>query len=209
MKLPLPQAWNRSKTAALAATVLLHVLLIGWIAMLRFEAPLTAVVESVPLWFPALPPRPPPPISAERLPVPGISVEPQTVPFPVPSVPVSEGEPDRDWYGDARDAAGAIGGGPKRKAFGETPKAPESRPNEVFPPSIYPKPLARVGTTYRTPEGELILWVSDNCYISLESQSLTMQDFHKAREGIRRCNLPLGKHKPRGDFFDHLKRPKP
>jgi hypothetical protein len=209
MKLPLPQAWNRSRVAALAATVLLHVALIGWIAMLRFEVPLSAVVESEPLWFPALPPRPPPPIPAGRMPASGISIEPESVPFPVPSLPVIEGEPDRDWYDDARDVAGATGGGPKRKAFGKTPMAPESRPKEVFPPSIYPKPLARVGTTFRTLEGELILWVSDNCYIPLESQSLTMQDFHQARAGIRRCNLPLGKRKPRDDLFDHLKRPKP
>jgi len=49
--------------------------------------------------------------------------------------------------------------------------------------------------------------VSDYCYISLGSTSLTMKDFHEARQGVRRCIIPIGEAEPRGDLFDHLKRP--
>jgi len=66
--------------------------------------------------------------------------------------------------------------------------------------------LPRVGTTVTTPEGETILWVSDYCYISLSSTSLTMQDFHAARQGMRRCIIPVGEREPRGDLFEHLER---
>jgi hypothetical protein len=37
--------------------------------------------------------------------------------------------------------------------------------------------------------------------------SLTMQDFHKARQGVRRCQYGVGKKKPRGNLFDPVKRP--
>jgi hypothetical protein len=207
MKLPLPLGWNRSRTAALAASVVLHVVIVAWLVMLRFNVPVTAPVEAIPLWMPALPSPPPSPVPIEQLPAPSLTIGPQPMPFLDLDVPAIDGEPNPDWYGDAADVAGAIGSGPERRTFGETPKAPQGRPKEEYPPSIYEKPLPRVGTSYRTPEGEQILWVSDHCYISLGTQSLTMQDFHKAREGIRRCVIYAGKRNPRGDLFDHLKRP--
>ena len=129
------------------------------------------------------------------------------MPLPTPDVPAIDGEQLPDWFGDAADVASAIGRGPERRSFGETPKAPEGLPKEEYPPSIDERPLERVGKSYRTSEGEQILRVSNHSYISLGTQSLTMQDVHKAREGVRRCNIYAGKRKPRSDLFNHLRRP--
>lgn len=206
MQLPLPLRLNRSKAAALAATIVLHGVIVAWLVMLRFELASPALDDVTPLWIPASPSPPSSPtVPVERLPAPNISILP--MPLPIPEVPAIDGEQVSDWFGDAAGVAGAIGRGPERRSFGETPKAPAGRPKEEYPPSIYQKPLERVGKSYRTPEGEQILWLSDHCYISLGTQSLTMQDFHKAREGVRRCNIYAGKRKPRSDLFDHLKRP--
>ena len=201
---------NRSWAAALLATLVLHVVAIAWLLMLRFDLPATAPVESRMAWLPDfLEPLPPPPPLNES-PAPPTAIALERLPFPIPIIDWSEVEPESlpDWFADAREVAGSIGQEPTYRKFGETPKAPAGRPKEEYPPSIHEKPLERVGKAYRTPEGEQILWVSDHCFVSLGTQSLTMADFHKARAGIRRCNIALGKRKPRGDLFDHLKRPR-
>ena len=202
---------NRSKAAALAATLVLHAVAIAWLLMLRFDLPPSAIVEERFTWLPdflELPPSPPPIEESSQAPV---SIPLESLPFPLPIIdlPADEAASLPDWFADARAVAGAIGKEPTYRKFGETPKAPPGRPKEVFPPSIWEKPLERVGKAYRTPDGEQILWVSDHCWISLGTQSLTMADFHKARSGIRRCNIGLGRREARGDLFDHLKRPKP
>ena len=110
----------------------------------------------------------------------------------------------RDWYGDARAVARALGGAPERRAFGAGPAESGQQPKQQAEPTVFEKPLPRVGTTVTTPEGETILWVSDYCYISLSSTSLTLQDFHQAWQGVRRCIIPIGERKPRDDLFEHL-----
>jgi hypothetical protein len=133
----------------------------------------------------------------------------EPAPFLVPEAEALPPPREYDWFGDARGVAGELG---RKSGAGSSPFAPPEKPERKLksspdgPPPLFEKPLPRVGTTVRTPEGETILWVSDYCYISLGSTSLTMQDFHKAREGVRRCIIPLGKREPRGDLFDHLKK---
>lgn len=190
------------------ATLLLHAVLAAWLLAVSVAPPRGQVERVLPIWLPPAPPRlPPPPV--EPWPSTLDAIEPSVLPILEPASEALFAPTAPDWEGDAREVARAIGGGTARRTFGEMPKAPPGRPKEEYPPSIYDKPLPRVGTTVTTPEGETILWVSDNCYIPLESMSLTMQDFHKARQGIRRCQIGLGKRKPRGDLFDHLKRPPP
>ncbi|MDP9198517.1 MAG: hypothetical protein M3O07_04795 [Pseudomonadota bacterium] len=200
-----PLEWNRSRAAALAATLLLHLALALWLVSLRFAQPVTMPIVATPWWLPTLPTPPPPPMPEETLPQPDISIRLRPVPMPLPDAPVIAPAPD--WYGEAAEVAGAIGDEPAYRQFGETTKAPPGRLKEEYPPSIHEKPLPRVGSAYRTPEGEQILWVSDHCFISLGTQSLTMQDFQKARNGVRRCIIYAGKREPRSDLFDHLKRP--
>lgn len=208
----MPLGMNRSKAAALAATLVLHAVVMAWLLMLRFDLPPVTIVEEHLTWLPDFlkpPPPPPPPIEEPSQAPVLIPVEQLPFPIPIIELPASEVVSLPDWFADARAVAGAIGKEPSYRKFGETPKAPPGRPKEEYPPSIWEKPLERVGKAYRTPEGEQILWVSDNCFISLGSQSLTMADFHKARNGVRRCNIGAGRREPRGDLFDHLKRPKP
>lgn len=205
---------NRSRAAALAATLVLHTIVIAWLLMLRFELAPSAIVEERLTWLPDfLEPAPPPP-EPQPIEQPSkapVSIPLERLPFPIPIIDLVETEDKAalDWFDDARAVAGDVGKEPSYRKFGEIPKAPPTRPKEEYPPSIWEKPLERVGKAYRTPEGEQILWVSDHCWISLGSQSLTMADFHKARNGIRRCNIALGKKKPRSDLFEYLKRPKP
>ncbi|MEX0735232.1 MAG: hypothetical protein WDZ66_03160 [Steroidobacteraceae bacterium] len=202
-----PSKWNRSRATALGVTLLLHAVLAAWLLALRFDLPPAQPVEADFVWLPA---PPPPPRSRETVPaLPPPRTEPITVISRPEPAPLAVVPPFYDFEGTAKDVAAAIGGGPSRRTFGGPLEEPGKRPREEMPPSIWPKPLPRVGTTVTTPEGETILWVSDYCYISLASRSLTMQDFHQARQGVRRCILYQfgGKKKPRDDLFDSIERP--
>lgn len=206
----MPSSWNRSKATALALTLVLHLLLAAWLLALRFDVPETPVPIRDLLWLP-LPVEPPPAPPSEPLDLPSAAPSPTTVPLPLPQAPPEISLPPtaEDWERTAREVAGTIGQPSGRRRFGEMPKAPAGRPKEPLPPSIWKKPLPRVGTTVRTPEGETILWVSDNCYVSLGSVSLTMKDLHQGRQGIRTCQIGVGRKKPRDDLFDSIKRPPP
>jgi hypothetical protein len=209
MDLALPKTWNRSRATALAATLLLHAVVAVWLLTARSTLPPNRVEQPTAIWLPTLTDRTPPP-PVEPLPVTIEPVEPSVLPVlePAPDSPVSRPVPD--WEGTAREVARGIGGGVERRRFGAEPEdEPRQLKSKRPPPSVFERPLPRVGTTVTTPEGETILWVSDNCYIPIESMSLTMQDFHKARQGVRRCQYGVGKKKARGDLFDHLKKPAP
>lgn len=203
----MPSTWSRSRAKALAATLLLHAVVAVWLLGARTEPPLVMIEPAMPVWLPAVTDRiPPPPV--EPLPVTIEPVEPSVL-LGIEAVPDSAiTQPALDWEGTAREVARAVGGGVERRRFGPEPEdEPRQLRSKRPPPSIFERPLPRVGTTVTTPEGETILWVSDNCYIPLESMSLTMQDFHKARQGVRRCQYGVGKKKARGDLFDPIKKP--
>jgi hypothetical protein len=198
--------WNRSRTTAIAATLLLHLVLAAWLLSLKINETSPAVDIDEIEWIPPsepLPPVPPPDPASFS----GEPVAAPTILLPVPEeIPPLDAR--HDWYGDARAVAGALRGSPERRSFGPGPEREhklKSAPDR--PPSIFEEPLPRVGKAYRTPEGESVLWISDYCYISLDSQSLTMKDIHDSRKGVRTCIIPIGKRKARGDLFDHLKRP--
>ena len=208
VELPLPSTWSRTRATALAATLLLHAIVAVWLLAARTAPPQVLVEQAAPIWLPSAPPRlPPPPI--EPLPITVDPVEPSVLPVLEPAADSSFAPPAPDWEGTAREVARAIGSRPERRRFGPEPEEPKQLKSKRPPPSVFERPLPRVGTAVKSPEGETILWVSDNCYIPLESISLTMQDFHKARQGIRQCQIGLGKRKPRDDVFDHLKKPPP
>ncbi len=203
---------DRSRAIALAATLTLHVVALLWLLALRFERPVAVILEELPVWFPALPALPPLPPEPDELPDPDsapmmLPVLPVLRPPVMPEAVVPKLRDALGWFNDARDAAAEVGKESPYRRFGEMPKAPTGRPKDEHPPSIWKKASkGRTGTAERTAEGEQILWVSDDCYISLGTQSLTMADFHKAHEGVRRCIIPLGRKKPRSDLFEHLKR---
>jgi hypothetical protein len=207
--LALASRMNRPRATAIGATLLLHVALIAWLLVLRFDLPPAPPAEADLIWLPV--PLPPAHRSDAVPALPPPRTEPITVvprPEPVPDLAVT---PFYDFDGSAKDVVGAIGGGPSRRTFGGPIEPEPKRPKEETPPSIWPKPLPRVGTTITTPEGETILWVSDYCFISLYSRSLTMQDIHQGRNGVRTCVFyQFGdKKRPRSDLFDAIKRPPP
>ena len=207
MDLPLPSTWNRSRATALAATLLLHVAVAAWLLAARSVPAPVLLEQRMAVWLPTLPDRTPPP-PVEPLPVMIEPVEPSAPPRLEPAPDLTIRQPTPDWEGTAREVARAVGGGVEQRRFGPEPEEePRQLKSKRPPPSVFERPLPRVGTTVTSPEGETILWVSDNCYIPLESMSLTMQDFHKARQGVRRCQYGLGKKKARGDLFDPIKRP--
>jgi hypothetical protein len=209
VELAAPSKMNRPRATALGATLLLHAALMAWLLALRFDLPPASLTMADRVWLPIPLPLPRPPDAVPALPPPRtkpITVFPRPEPAPDLAVP-----PFYDFEGTAKDVAGAFGGGPSRQTFGGPLESVPKRPKEETPPSIWPKPLPRVGTTVTTPEGETILWVSDYCFISLQSRSLTMQDFLQARQGVRTCIFyQFGdKKRPRSDLFDAIKRPPP
>lgn len=83
-------------------------------------------------------------------------------PIPPPEVPPSARP---DWSSTAREVAKGMTTAPTYQRFGETPRGPQERPKDAYPPSIFDEDLPRVGTTVTTTEGETIIWVSDYCYV--------------------------------------------
>lgn len=201
-------SWNRSRAAAALATLLLHLFIAFWWLQSWSVGRIARVIEDRLVWLPApdAPPVPPPPLAVDVSPP---VLAPITAP-PLP-LPVIAPSPRPDWSATARDVAKGMTAAPTYQPFGEVPKGPQQRPKEKLPPSIWPKPLPRVGTTVTTDEGETIIWVSDYCYVSVSSRSLTQKEIHDSRNGVRTCILAQfgGEKKPRDDLFDAIKRPPP
>jgi hypothetical protein len=208
MERPLALQWNRSRAAAVAVTLLVHLGAATWLLSVRIERPSGLPTEPDLVWLPAL--QEPPQSAPAPMAFQGARADPVPV-LPVaasPDAPESTAITLPDWAAEARAAAAQYGRGPDIRRFGPEPEgeAPRLRSKRP-PPSVFERPLPRVGTTVRTPEGEQILWVSDNCYISLASQSLTLGDIHAARNGIRTCQYGIGRRKVRGDLFDPIRKP--
>lgn len=195
---------SRYRATAITGTVLLHLALAVWLLSLRYDLPrpVREAEDLVWLTLPRLLPQPPP--GAPPV-IPAEPIRPPTDTLPGPET-VPPQVLEHDWYGDARAVVRELSRGSEQRTFGSAPSESE-RPEPKPPPSVFKQPLPRVGTTVTTPEGETILWVSDYCYISLGSTSLTMQDLHQARRGVRQCIIPVGRREPRGDLFEHLERP--
>ena len=201
-------SWNRSRAAAVLATLLLHLFIGFWWLQSWSVRRIEGLIEHRLAWLPLpdLPRDPPPPLAADLPPL--VLAPIAAPPLPLPAIAPT---PSPDWSATARDVAKGMTTAPAYQPFGEVPKGPEQRPKEKLPPSIWPKPLPRVGKTVTTDEGETIIWVSDYCYVSISSRSLTQKEIHDSRKGVRTCILAQfgGEKKPRDDLFDAIKRPPP
>ncbi|MGQ0428857.1 MAG: hypothetical protein ACT4UQ_02865 [Gammaproteobacteria bacterium] len=208
MERPLPLQWNRSRAAAVAVTLLMHFAAAVWLLSVRIERLRDPPAAQDLVWLPFIPepPRSPP------LPEPRPGAAEVVVPTP-PVVPMPEETESHaitlpDWAAEARAVASQFGRGPEIRRFGsEAEEEPRQLRSRRPPHSVFDRPLPRVGTTVRTPDGEQLLWVSDNCYISLGTQSLTLADVHAGREGVRTCQYGVGRRKARDDLFDPLRKP--
>ena len=205
----LPVAWNRSRATALGMTLVLHALAIWWLLALRFELPETLVEDFGLTWVPIPVTAPPPPVVRPDQPPPRVA--PITAPpLAMPEAPLAPDAPT-DFSQSARDVAKDMTGAPNYRPFGETPRGPDQPPKDANPPSIFAKPLDRVGKTVVTPDGETIIWVSDYCFVSISSRSIAFKELHEGRRGVRTCILAQfgGDKKARDDLFDPIKRPPP
>lgn len=202
-----PRRLHRSPATAVAITLLLHAGLAAWLLSIGFERQRDRPDEPQSRWIIPLPePLPEIPPVVERSPPPIVEPEPITpLPVPAPQEVVPQIPPD--WYATGRAVAREMAGGPERRTFAERPEEHDERP-KTETHSIFEKPLPRVGTTVTTPEGETILWVSDRCYISLGTKSLTLDHIHKGRAGVRICQMVQfgGKKKARDDLLEPIKR---
>jgi hypothetical protein len=200
-------SWNRSRATAVLATLLLHLTLGSWLLQAWFVQRGDQVSEDRLVWLPAPEPPPlPPPRVIDLPPVRSAPITAPPLPIPPPVI-AAPGRPD--WSATARDVARDMTAAPAYRRFGEVPEGPPERPKEQYPRSIWPKPLPRVGKTVTTDQGETIVWVSDHCYVSISSRSLTQKEIHDARKGVRTCVIPIGRREPRDDLFDAIKRPPP
>lgn len=211
MERPLSFIWNRSRATALAVTLLLHGVAAIWLLSVRVGAPVPLSVRSDLVWLPMPEPLQPQPRSEPPEPAPIVV----PAPVPLPAVALEpEDEPESnaitlpDWEGEARAVARQFAASkPAPRRFGPEPAGEPPVLRSARPPhSVFERPLPRVGTAVRMPDGEQILWVSDNCYLSLDSQSLTMREHHALKRGITSCQVGVGKRQARGDLFDPIKR---
>ena len=202
----MPSGWNRSRATAIAVTLLLHLVLAVWLLSLKQGTPpATAEIAEIE-WIPPREPLPPSP-PVQLVPFFSEAAAPPFILLPVPQA-VTPPPAAFDFYGDSRAIVGALRGSPGRRGFEiAAPSDHKLKSKPDGPPPLFEQPLPRVGTTVTTPQGETILWVSDYCYISLSSTSLTMNAIHEGRQGVRTCSIPVGKREPRDDLFDHLESP--
>lgn len=203
-------SWNRSRAAAVLATLLLHLVVGFWLLQTWTVRRVETVIAERLVWLPLpeVAPDPPQPLEAVLPPVRVAPISAPPLPMLLPEVAPSVRP---DWSSTAREVAKGMTTVPTYQRFGETPKGPQERPKEVYPPSIFDEDLPRVGTTVTTTEGETIIWVSDYCYVSISSRSLTQKEIHDSRKGLRTCVLAQfgGEKKARDDLFDAIKRPPP
>ena len=210
--------WNRSRAVATGATLALHAAAILWLLALRFDLSARLADDLEILWqeMPSLEePSSEPSVepASERAAQRGEVRAPATAAAPAVTPQASRSPiPDEEgWSNIAKDAGRRFAAPPTYRQFGEVPQGPPGRPQDQYAPSIWPQPLPRVGQTVVTPDGETIIWVSDYCYVSVQSRSLTQKVIHAGRNGVRTCIFAQfgGEKDVRGDLFDPIKRAPP
>ena len=88
-----------------------------------------------------------------------------------------------------------------RRGFGFPKRAGTPR----VPRSIFEPPPARVGRADRLPDGERIFWLTEDCYVSLGSDSLILKDV-QALHRVLAPTCKLSGSAPRTDLFAPLGR---
>jgi hypothetical protein len=137
--------------------------------------------------------------------------------------PGSPGEPAApvDWYAEARKSVDALEqreniererrslAGPKQHPSGDRhlrPACPfeKCEPNWGVDLGIFESQDTKRGRieripddTQKTPDGEVIRWISNHCYQIL----VTANKLHR---NMTKCGAPLGKSAARGDLFKHM-----
>lgn len=115
--------------------------------------------------------------------------------------PTDRERPPIDWLTAAQRAAER--NAPESKsAFRSFLDIPKKKERSVPEPGAFSRAWSRAGSAYLTPEGEFVFWVSDDCWLTLESRSLLQQDIHAFHMAMVRCRG--GTRRPRADLFEAM-----
>ena len=109
-----------------------------------------------------------------------------------------------DWKQSGVDAA-ADAASKNYRALG--PRAEE--PHIKAPRSPFkPPPKHKAGEVGEDALENPVVWLSGNCYLRLENRKAPPGDPF-AQIPMTLCVFPVGKLEPKGDLFEHLRKPKP
>ena len=119
---------------------------------------------------------------------------------------LAQGGQEVDWWSAAAEALkNADDGGSEFRAFGTFPERKSlDVGDQDSVPSIFQTPTLRKGTFQRNVMGQLVYWVSEECFLTLEASSLLtpiVDQFHMA---MVRCRMKS--RRPRSDLFESLVR---
>lgn len=200
-----------SRPAILAVVVGAH------LAAFFIELPDERVTDSR-YWYTPTSIVPPPPQPSDRRPLPPLTVAPFTnaitsppppglAPMDLPSepsAPTGSATALPDWKQSGADAA-ADAAGKSYRALGPRPIDPQVKaPRSPFKPP----PKHKLGELGEDALENPVLWLSENCYVRFENRKAPPGDPF-ANIPMTLCTFPLGKLEPRGDLFEHLRKPQP
>lgn len=109
-----------------------------------------------------------------------------------------------DWKQSGADAA-VDAARKEYRALGPRPIDPKVKvPRSPFKPP----PKHKHGELGEDALENPVLWLSENCYIRFENRKLPLDDPFRTIP-MTLCTFPVGKLKPKGDLFEHLRKPQP
>ena len=124
--------------------------------------------------------------------------------LPSESAPTGSAMAPPDWKQSGADAA-ADAARKEYRALGPRPIDPQIKaPRSPFKPPPKHKPGELGEDALENP----VLWLSDNCYIRFENRKLPLDDPFRSIP-MSLCTFPVGKLEPKGDLFEHLRKPQP
>ena len=171
--------------------------------------PITVYLSPANVSQPTVEPEPPgvesggnPIVSVREPPLPQTTDSDTPTPEPkAPTAAAGDAAERTDWATAAREAVARHT--PKDEpGFRSFSALPERTPESATLPNLFERPWSRTGRAYLTPEGELVLWVNEDCTMTLETFSLLQSEVHKFNMAMLRCQL--GKRKPRSDLFEDM-----
>lgn len=149
---------------------------------------------------------PPPKIASWTLTV-ASPPQPALAPLALPSeatAPTGSAMAPPDWKQSGADAA-ADAARKEYRALGPRPIDPQVKaPRSPFKPP----PKHKHGELGEDALENPVLWLSENCYVRFENRQLSLDDPFRSIP-MTLCTFPVGKLEPKGDLFEHLRKPRP
>lgn len=148
---------------------------------------------------------PPPEVAAWKLTV--ISPpQPALAPLSMPNeaAPSGSAMAPPDWKQSGADAA-ADAASKTYRPLGPRAEEPKIKaPRSPFKPP----PKHKAGEVGEDALENPVVWLSENCYLRFENRKLPLDDPFRSIP-MTLCVFPVGKLEPKGDLFEHLRKPQP